>query len=178
MAWGDFQGDGNGTLGAARVRQQKRFVGLIAGMRSRYHADPLFARFCILKVGNLYRQQVRVHAWRFWNNRLPAHQGAMFERVDQVHGYSTRGAGTGLYVSTRDHKSMGYKVPREWGALSPKLRGTGSLMAFKRNSRAGFLLEYQKFECGVRDCYVCGVVTNDIAACGTEGSVVGGLGGI
>ena len=153
-------------------------MGLIAGMRSRYHADPLFARFCILKVGDLFRQQVRVHAWRFWSNWLTAHQAAMLERVDQVHGYGTRGAGAGLYVSTRDHKSVGYKVPREWGVLSPKLRGTGSLMALKRKSRAGFLLEYQKFECGVRDCYVCCAVTNDITACGTEVGVVGGLGGI
>ena len=70
----------------------------------------------------------------------------------------------GLYVSTRDHKSVGYKVPREWGVLSPKLRGLGSLMAFKRNSRAGFIKEYREFECGVSGCYVCGVVTNDIAA--------------
>lgn len=134
MVWGDFQGDGNGGLGAALLRQQKRFVGMIAGLRGRYHADPLFARFHVLKVGDLYRQQVRVHAWRFWNNRLPEHQAAMFERVDQVHGYGTRGAGVGLYLSTRDHRSVGYKVPKEWGGLSPKLREAGSLAGFKRSS--------------------------------------------
>ena len=148
----------------ALLRQQKRFVGLIAGLRGRYHADPLFANFSILKVGDLFKQQVRVHAWRFWNHQLPTHQAAMFERVDQVHGYSTRGAGAGLFVSTRDHKSVGYKVPREWGVLPLKLREVSSLMAFKRASRAGFLNEYREFECAVRGCYVCNGETDDIAA--------------
>ena len=156
MVWGDFQGDGNGTQGAALLRQQKRFVGLIEGKRGRYHADPLFARHEILKVGDLYRQQVRVHAWRFWNRRLPVHQAAMFERVDTVHGYGTRRAGIGLYVST---STVGYKVPREWELLPAKLRGISSLQAFKRNSRAQFIQDYRLFVCDVRDCYVCNFAT-------------------
>ena len=159
MVWGDFQGEDNGVHKAALLRQQKRFVGLIEGKRGRYHADPLFARHEILKVGDLYRQQVRVHAWRFWNRRLPVHQAAMFERVDTVHGYGTRRAGIGLYVSTRDHRSVGYKVPREWELLPAKLRGTSSLQAFKRNSRAEFIQDYRLFVCDVRDCYVCNFAT-------------------
>ena len=158
MVWGDFQGDSNGAHGLALLRQQKRFVGLIAGRKGRYHADPLFASHGILKIEDLYRQQVRVHAWRFWNRRLPAHQAAMLERVDDIHSYGTRRAGVGLYVSTRVHKSVGYKVPREWGLLSEKLRQTASLQAFKKNSRAGFLREYRQFVCATRDCFVCSSV--------------------
>ena len=157
MVWGDFQGDGNGALGGALLRQQKRFAGLIAGTRGRYHADPLFARYGILKVDDLFRQQVRVHAWRFWNGQLPANQAAMLRRVDGVHGYGTRRAGVGLFVSTRDHRSVGYRVPREWGSLPGGLRDLGSLGAFKRASRSGFLRGYGAFVCGVRGCYVCGV---------------------
>ena len=157
MVWGDFQGDGNVTRGAALLRLQKRFVGLIAGRWGRYHADPLFAVHGILKVGDLYRQQVRVHGWRFWNGRLPANQAAMLERVERVHSYGTRGAGVGMYVSTRDHRSVGYKVPREWAALPGGLRRMVSLAAFKRASRTGFIAEYRLFECGVRECFVCAV---------------------
>ena len=51
MVWGDFEGDRNKTLGGALLRLQKRLVGLIAGRRGLYHADPLFARFGVLKVG-------------------------------------------------------------------------------------------------------------------------------
>ena len=82
----------------------------------------------------------------------------MLERVDSIHGYGTRRAGAGLYISTRDHKAVGYKVPSEWAALPAELRGVGSLAAFKRLSKSGFIREYRLFVCGVRDCYVCGGV--------------------
>ena len=71
MVWGDFRGARNATLGDSLLRYQKRFAGLVAGRTERYHADPLLSEFGMLKVGDLYRQQLRVHTWRFWNGRLP-----------------------------------------------------------------------------------------------------------
>ena len=157
MVWGDFQGCGNLTLGGALLRYQKRLVGLVAGRTGRYHADPLFARFGMLKVGDLYRQQLRVHAWRFWNGRLPESQAAMLGRAQDVHGYATRSARSGLHLSTGDHRSVGYRVPKEWATLTEGQRGLGSLAAFKRGSRAGFLAGYGSFVCRVAGCGVCGV---------------------
>ena len=143
--------------GRALLRYQKRFAGLVAGRRGQYHADPLLAQYSMLKVGDLYRQQLRVHAWRFWHGLLPENQAAMLRRVGDVHGHATRSARAGLHVSTRDHASVGYRVPKEWAGLSGELRGTGSLAAFKRRSRAGFLWEYGVFVCGDGGCGVCGV---------------------
>ena len=54
MVWGDFEADRNRTQGEALLRFQKRFVGLMAGKRGVYHVDPLFARFGVFKVGDLY----------------------------------------------------------------------------------------------------------------------------
>ena len=108
----------------------------------------------IIKVGDLYRQQVRVHA--FWNHQLPPNQAAMLERIERVHSYGTRSAGAGLYISTRDHRSVGYRVPSEWAVLPLELRGMGSFAAFKRASRAGFIRDYRLTVCGVPDCFVCG----------------------
>ena len=122
--------------------------------RGRYHADPLFALHGMLKVGDLYRQQLRVHAWRFWNGRLPGNQAAMLGRTGDVHGYGTRSARAGMFVSTRDHRSVGYRVPKEWAALPEEQRG-GALAAFKRRSRGGFLGEYGAFVCDVPGCGVC-----------------------
>ena len=110
MVWGDFEAGRNKTRGEALLRLQKRFVGLMAGKRGIYHADPLFARFGVLKVGDLYRQQVRVHAWKFWNGRLPENQAAMLQRVDERHGHGTRTArGGGLALSSGDHRVVGYR---------------------------------------------------------------------
>ena len=116
----------------------------------------------MLKVGDLYRQQLRVHAWRFWNGLLPENQAAMLRRVGDVHGHATRSAGTGLHVSTRDHASVGYRVPKEWAGLSGELREVGLLAAFKRRSRDGFLWGYGVFVCEAVGCRVCGGTRGDL----------------
>ena len=72
-----------------------------------------------------------------------------------MHGYGTRAARAGLYLSTRDHRAVGYRVPKEWATLSEDQRGLGSLAAFKRGSRAGFLGLYGSFRCQVAGCRVC-----------------------
>ena len=144
------------TLGGSLLRYQKRFAGLVAGRMGRYHADPLFAQHGMLKVGDLYRQQLRVHAWRFWNGRLPENQAAMLGRTGSVHGHATRSARAGLFLATRDHRSVGYRVPKEWAALTEAQRMVRSLAAFKRQSRGGFLGGYRSFVCGRVGCGVCG----------------------
>jgi hypothetical protein len=94
MMWGDFEAGRNRAYGETLLKLlklQKRFVRLLAGMGGRYHADPLFAGYGVLKVGDLYRQQLVLHAWKFWNGRLPYGQMATLRRVDESHGYSRAG---------------------------------------------------------------------------------------
>ena len=79
---------------------QGKFAGLVASKRGRYHVSPLFSSLGMLKVGDLYRQQLRVYAWQFWNGRLPGNQAAMLDRTDDAHRYGTRSAGVGMYLST------------------------------------------------------------------------------
>ena len=155
MVWGDFQGGRNRTLAGSLLRCQKRFAGLVAGKRGLYHSDPLFAQFGMLKIEDLYRQQLRVHAWRFWNGMLPAGQAAMLGRTSDVHQHATRSARAGLALTARDHRVVGYRVPKEWATLTERERGVGSLAAFKRGSRAGFLAGYGLFVCRGAGCAVC-----------------------
>ena len=150
-----FYGDCNRSLGKNILSLQKRFAGMIDGRTGRYHADPLFAKHGLLKVEDLYRQQVRVHAWQFWNGRLPHNQAAMLERVSQRHEHGTRLASRGVFISTRDHRQMGYKVPKEWEALPDALRRASSLGVFKRQSKADFLKGYGLFKCVDIDSATC-----------------------
>ena len=84
--------------------------------------------------------------------------GGLLSRVGDVHGHSTRSARAGLFLSTRDRRSVGYRVPKEWASLTEGERGVGSLGAFKRGSRRGFLGGYGAFECRNVGCGVCGVL--------------------
>ena len=113
MVWGDFPEGRNATLGGLLLRYQKGFARLVAGKRGRCHSDPLFAQYGMLKVGDLYRQQMRAHAWRFWRGLLPEGQAAMLRRTADVHGYATRSARMGIALTARDHQSVGYRVLTE-----------------------------------------------------------------
>ena len=79
----------------------------------------------------------------------------MLARAADLHGYATRWARRGMAVTARDHRVLGYRVPKEWATLTEEQRGSGSLAAFKRGSRAGFLADYAAFACA--GCWVCQV---------------------
>ena len=76
-------------------------------------------------------------------------------RVGGVHSHATRSAGSGLFLATRDHRSVGYRVPKEWATLSEGQRGICSLAALKRESKGGFLAGYGSFACREVGCRVC-----------------------
>ena len=155
MAWGDFEGNRNIGLGDSLLKLQKRLVGIIDGRRNKYHSDPILADLGILKVGDLYRQQLRIHAWKFWNHKLPSGQALMLTRVSDTHRYSTRHAEAGISSQSRDNRSTTYRVTKEWDSLSRPQRDIGSLSSFKKRSRLGFVSEYRAFNCRIKDCFVC-----------------------
>jgi hypothetical protein len=156
MVWGNFEADRNKVQGETLLKLQKRFVGIIAGKGGRYHADPLFAKYGILKVEELYRQQLRMHAWKFHNDRLPDSQAAILTRVRESHSYRTRVAHSGLVVSTGDRRMVGYRILTEWGTLTEEQRAIVSVAGFKRSSKSDFLVQYEVFQYRVAGCWVCG----------------------
>jgi hypothetical protein len=46
-----------------------------------------FSNYGILKVGVLYWEQLRIHAWKFHNDRIPDSQAAMLARVGDTYSY-------------------------------------------------------------------------------------------
>ena len=62
----------------------------------------LLSRHGMLKIGDLYRQEVQVHAWRFCNGRLLENMAAMLSRGGDVHEYATRVALSGIFFSRLD----------------------------------------------------------------------------
>ena len=149
-------GSRNKTQAGKLLKLQKRFVGMMAEVRGRYHSDPLFSRFEILKVEDLYRQQLRMYEWKFWNGGLPEGQAALYQRTTEIHGHATRLAGSSISVLTRDHGSIRYRMPREWSAIPEKLKESISMTGFKGASKRQMIEQYSRFECREMGCVVCG----------------------
>ena len=93
-------------------------LSIIAGISEKHHSDPILAKLGILKIGDLYRQQLRLHAWSFWNGKLPESQEVLLNRVSDIHEHHTRPAGSGFCYQTQDHRSVGYRVPKEWDSAT------------------------------------------------------------
>ena len=166
---GDIEEGRNKKYGESLLWYQKRFMGLIADVKGKYHSDPYFSKFNILKIHDLYKQQLRVHAWKFTRGKLPESQVALLTKVSEVHRHNTRSAKSGLFYSTQDHRSVGYRIPREWQSLTEELRQVSSLGGFKKKSKGEFIAEYKKFQCQEKHCYIC---CKDLAAnesqCGSD----------
>ena len=121
MVWGDFQEGKNKTLGEELLRYQKKIMGMIEGHTGRFHADKVFCKLGILKVDDIYRHQLRIHAWKFSKDKLPESQTSMFSLVRNTHSYGTRASGRGLIsYSAQDQRSIGYRIPKEMAGNAPK----------------------------------------------------------
>ena len=156
IVWGDFQEGKNKKLGQDLLKYQKRIIGMISGARGRYHADPGFSNLGILKIEDLYKQQLRIHGWQFAKNRLPENQAAMLLKAKDAHRYGTRSSGRGLLsYSALDERSIGQRLPREWQSTPQDIRETISYQGMKKKSKMTFLSQYGLFKCDVRDCFVC-----------------------
>ena len=156
MVWGDFNEGKNKTIGESLLKYQKRLVGMIEGTKGRYHADPVFNRLGTLKIDDLYKQQLRIHAWQFANAILPRSQATMLCKVKDAHKYGTRASERGLFLySTQDQRSIGYRLPKEWELTPQEVRDARSLQGMKSRSKKSFFAHYEEFRCGVLDCYVC-----------------------
>jgi hypothetical protein len=77
-------------------------------------------------------------------------------QVGESHSYGTRAACSRLVVSTRDHRLVEYRIPKEWGTLTEEQRVIMSIAGFKRSLKGDFLVQYGAFQCGVVGCWVCG----------------------
>ena len=122
------------------------------------HADPLFAKLAVLKIDDLYTQQVRLFSYKLSRGLLPSGVSSLFDKVKHTHG--TRGASNNLFVGRYDSRSIRSIAPRYWNTLPAGLKGSPSVASFKEMSKRGLLAPYASFVCKVGSCASCGTSTD------------------
>ena len=136
LIWGNFAGDSNLKLRDEITRLQKSLVRIVSNSGRISHADPLFARLCILKVGDLYKQALRVFSFKAFSGKLPGGVSPLFQRIN--HGHNTRSSSSNFYVASNNVRSMLYLVPSQWNSLKGNLKSSGTISQFKQRKKTTF----------------------------------------
>ena len=72
------------------IKLQKRAVRIISGAKRCAPSDPIFKKFRILKLDQIYRYSVHLFVLKFRYNLLPKIFDNFFTRNDEVHSHDTR----------------------------------------------------------------------------------------
>ena len=117
------------------IRQQKRTVRIMASVGYIEHTSPIFKRFKLLKVQDIYNYQLGIymfHARRRGEYNTPSN-------------YQTRGSDDAYanrhLLSTTQH-AVSYAGPKFWNSLPPHLRSIESLRCFKKSLKNHLLEKY------------------------------------
>ena len=133
MVWGDFQEGRNKTQGEKLLRYQKTIASMIEGSGNKNHSEPVFHKLGILKIDDMYRQQLRIHAWKFSRGKLPVSQSNMLCMVRDTHNYETRASGNRLLsYSTQDQRCIGHGLPREGQSTPSDVSEASGLQLMKK----------------------------------------------
>ena len=154
LNWGNFKGDCNTGLRAWLISLQKSLVRILSASSNPIsHTDPLFSKLAILKIDDLYTQQLRMFSFKLSRGLLPSGVSSLFDKVS--HSHRTRGASSNLYVGRYDSRSIKTIATRCWNTLPNCLKGSPSLASFKEMSKRGLLAPYASFVCRMGGCASC-----------------------
>ena len=140
---------------------QKKALRIIANVKYNSHTDPLYKRFNKLKVKDIFAVQSAKFYYKYSNDKLPRYFNNMFNYINEIHGYNTRGSQSVFVpISRRQNtlKSLRYSVPVTVNQfpnnIMRKMR-THSLDTIKTNIKK-FIIDAYPSECNITNCYICG----------------------
>ena len=151
--WGNFKEDHNLKLRDKLLSLQKCFLRIIHGALRLSHADPLLAKMGALKIDDLFTQAVRIFAFRWTKNMLPATMATLLQKIN--HSHHTRGSQSNLRVNCSDLRSIASIAPKHWNSLTSDLKQLPSIGSFKANSKKNLIHPYSLFSCNSRKCLSC-----------------------
>jgi hypothetical protein len=109
------------------------------------HTAPLFKKLRILKIHDIFVQQITQFMYKFNNNLLPENFNNYFIKNSTIHRHNTRHADnlhlpfSNTVVRFISIKSRG---PRVWNALADDLKLACSLAVFKKKRKSTLINSY------------------------------------
>ena len=141
---------------------QKRAVRIISNSRYNSLTDPLFGKFNLLKLKDLFQLNVLKLFYKYRNNTLPFYVSNMFSDYTISHSYTLRSTyilnESGSNTPSGD-KCIRHYLPTVINKLEPDILNeisTRSLQGFAFYIKRMMINKYQT-ECDVRNYYVCDI---------------------
>lgn len=141
---------------------QKKAIRAIACAKYNAHTDPLFKRLKLLKIKDIYENNLLKFYHKYVNDKLPPiFKDLRFRAQEEIHDKNTRykkdvSHPTGKLVSY-DH-SLKIKIPMVLNRTSILIRNKARFKSYFAYSRILKYSAIDKYEthCNLLHCYICG----------------------
>jgi hypothetical protein len=124
---------------------QKKAIRSLHKTRYNEHTMPLFHSSKILKINDLYKLQLMMFMYNYYNNNLPSPLCSLFTRNCEIHEHYTRRRNDPRVVAHSTHlmsKSFICQGPELWSALPSKIKERKSVSSFKRQLKNMYINAY------------------------------------
>ena len=127
------------------VKLQKWAVRTISNSHYRSHTAPIFAKYNVLNVTDMYTFELGVFMYRYSMNELPSSFKYYFKKRSDIHNYSTRHCNN--YNLTKNKKtfsdhSVRTSGPYLWNTLENQLKQSKSVKHFRNQFKQKLISTY------------------------------------
>ena len=112
------------------VKLQKRAVRIITNSSYLSHTKPLFEKFNMLDVHQLYKKELGIFMYKYHNGLLPRSFDNVFINMKSIHKYDTRGTDNYRAEVHRLNNVLSLG-PRLWNSLPKEMKEANCLSKFK-----------------------------------------------
>ena len=120
------------------LRIQKRALRIISNSPYLSASKPLFEKYNVLDVFNLYKKEVAIFMYKYKNKLLPKSLEGMFTSRYDIHRYNTR-FNKDYQINIHKIKGLLHTGPHVWNSLPVDIKQSNSLGSF-RNKVSSHLL--------------------------------------
>ena len=131
-------GNANKTTLGKVYKLQKRALRIISNSHYLSSSKPLFDKYNVLNIFDMYKKEVGIFMYKYRNNMLPQSFDGIFTNHQSNHNYDTRNKGD-YKLSMQRVNTIVKTGPKIWNELPKYIKNSKTLGLFKKNISHVFL---------------------------------------
>ena len=131
-------GNANKTSLGKVYKLQKRALRIISNSHYLSSSKPLFEKYNVLNIFDMYKKETGIFMYKYRNNMLPQSFDGIFTNHQSNHNYDTRNKGD-YQLSMQRVNTIVNTGPKLWNELPKYVKSSKTLGLFKKNISRVFL---------------------------------------